>query len=114
MIQEELVTTVGDEACGRSKIKIWLQKFKINDFSCNDLPRDARSPLTLRPQLEALFQKYPFASACGIAQHFLTTVLMFNDILQREVGMQKFAGRAVSHLLSDAQYVTHEKPRTRC
>jgi hypothetical protein len=50
-------------------------------------------------------QKYPFASARVIAQHFLTTVSTVNDILQRELGMTKFSRRWVSHFLSPAQNV---------
>jgi hypothetical protein len=38
-------------------------------------------------------QKYPFASAKVIAQHFLTTVPTIKDILQRELGMRKFSRR---------------------
>jgi hypothetical protein len=50
-------------------------------------------------------QKYPFASARVIAQHFLTTVLTIKDILQRELGMRKFSRRWMSHFLSAAQRV---------
>jgi hypothetical protein len=50
-------------------------------------------------------QKYPFASARIIAQHFLTTVLMIKNILQRKVGMRKFSRRWVPHFLSPAQKV---------
>jgi hypothetical protein len=48
-------------------------------------------------------QKYPFASARVIAQHFLTTVSTIRDILQRELGMRKFSLRWVPHFLSPAQ-----------
>jgi hypothetical protein len=50
-------------------------------------------------------QKYPFASARLIAQHFLTTVPTIRDILQRELGMRKFSRRWVPHFLSPAQNV---------
>jgi hypothetical protein len=56
-------------------------------------------------QLEAFMQKYPFASARVIAQHFPTTVPRIKDILQRELGMRKFSRRWVSHFLSPAQKV---------
>jgi hypothetical protein len=48
-------------------------------------------------------QKYPFASARGIAQHFLTTVPTIRDMLQRELGMRKFSRRWISHFLTLAQ-----------
>jgi hypothetical protein len=50
-------------------------------------------------------QKYPFASAKIIAQHFLTPVPTIKDILQRELGMGKFSRRWVPHFLSPAQKV---------
>jgi hypothetical protein len=48
-------------------------------------------------------QKYPFASARVIAQHFLTTVPTINNILQRELGMRKFSRRWMPDFLSPAQ-----------
>jgi hypothetical protein len=48
-------------------------------------------------------QKYPFASARVIAQHFLTTVPTIKDIIQRELWMRKFSWRWVPHFLSPAQ-----------
>jgi hypothetical protein len=57
----------------------------------------------LGPQLGAFLQKYPFASAQGIAQHFLATVLTVKNILQRELGMKQLSRRYVPHSLSDAQ-----------
>jgi hypothetical protein len=50
-------------------------------------------------------QKYPFASASVIAQHFLTTVPTIKNILQRELGMIKCSLRWVPHFLSPAQKV---------
>jgi hypothetical protein len=50
-------------------------------------------------------QKYLFASARVIAQHFLTTVPTIKYILQRELGMRKFSRRWMPHFLSPAQNV---------
>jgi hypothetical protein len=50
-------------------------------------------------------QKYPFASAGVIAQHFLTTVPTIKDIFQRELGMGKFSRCWVPHFLCPAQKV---------
>jgi hypothetical protein len=88
---------------GVSQIKIWFQKFRNGDLSCKDSPRSGRHLLTLWPQLEAFMQKYPFASARVIAQHFITTVLTIKDILQRELGMRRFSRRWVPHFPSPAQ-----------
>jgi hypothetical protein len=50
-------------------------------------------------------QKYPFASARVIAQHFLKTVPSIKDIFLRELGMRKFSRRWVPDFLSPAQKV---------
>jgi hypothetical protein len=54
-------------------------------------------------------QKYPFASARAIAQHFLTTVPTIKNILQRELGMRQFSRRCVPHFLSPAQKVGRDE-----
>jgi hypothetical protein len=74
--------------------------FRNDDLSCKDSPRCGRPLLTLGLQLEAFMQKYPFASARVIAQHFLTTVPTIMDILQRELRMRKFLWRLVPRFLS--------------
>jgi hypothetical protein len=66
-IHEELMSTLGDNSYGVSQIKIWFQKFRNGDLSSKNSPRPRRPLLTLRPQLEAFMQKYPFASARRIA-----------------------------------------------
>jgi transposase len=104
-IHEELTSTLGDDSYGVSEIKLWLQKFRNGDLFCKDSPRSGRPLLTLGPQLEAFMQKYPFASARVIAQHFLTTVPPIKEILQRELRMRKFPRRWVPHFLSPAQKV---------
>jgi transposase len=99
------MSTLGDDSYAVSQIKIWLQKFRNGDLFCKDSPRSGRPLLALRPQLEAFMQKYPFASARVIAQHFLTTVPTITDILQRELGMKKFSRRWMPHCLSPAKKV---------
>jgi transposase len=96
-IREELMSTLGDDLYGVSQIKIWLQKFRNGDLSCKDSPRSGRPLLTLGLQFEAFMQKYPFARARVIAQHFLTTILTIKDILQRELGVRKLSRRWVPH-----------------
>jgi hypothetical protein len=105
-IHQELMSTLGDDVCWLSQIKIWLQRFRIGSLSCSDLPRAGRSPLTLGLQVETFLQKYRFASARIIAKQFLTNASTVEEILQREWGMTKFSRRCVSHSLSDAQIVT--------
>jgi hypothetical protein len=101
------MSTLGDDSYAVSQIKIWLQKFGNGDLSCKDSPHSRRSLLSLGPQLEAFMQKYPFASARVIAQHFLTTIPTIKDIPQRELGMRKFSRRWVPHFLSPAQKAAH-------
>jgi transposase len=92
-IHEELLSTLGEDLFVVSQIKIWLQKFRNGDLSGKDSPRPGRPLLTMGPQLEAFMQKYRFASARGIARHFLATAPTIKDILQRELGMRKFSRR---------------------
>jgi hypothetical protein len=99
------MTRLDDDSYAVSQIKILLQKFRNSDLSCKDSPRSGRPFLTLGPQFEAFMQKYPFASARVIAQHFLTTVPTIKDILQRETGMRKFSRRWAPHFLIPAQKV---------
>jgi hypothetical protein len=105
-IHEELKITLGDDSYAVSQIEIWLQKFSSGGFSRKAPPRSGRPLLTLRPQFEAFMQKYPFASARVIAEHFLTTVPRIKDILQRELGMRQFSRRWVPHFLSPAEKVS--------
>jgi hypothetical protein len=100
-----MMNTLGGDSYGVSQIKIWLQKFRNDDLSYKDSPCSGRPLLTLGPRLEVFMQKYPFASARVIAQHFLTTVPTIKDILQRELGMGKFSRGWVPHFLSPAQKV---------
>jgi hypothetical protein len=48
---QELIATLGDDASGLSQIKTWLPRFKTEDFSCSDLLRAGRPPITLGPQV---------------------------------------------------------------
>jgi transposase len=104
-VHQERMSTPGDDAYGLSQIKIWLQRFRTAGLSCGDLPRAGRPPLTLGPQVETFLQKYPFASARIIGNHFLAIASTVKGILQKELGMRKFSRRWVLHSLSDAQNV---------
>jgi hypothetical protein len=75
--------------------------------------------VTSELQLETFLQEDPFVSASVITQHFFAAVLTVKDILQRELGKNKFSRRWVPHSLSDAQKVTHveaseEMEKRRC
>jgi hypothetical protein len=113
-IHQEFMGTLGADPYGSPQIKIWLQTFNTGDFSCNDLPWAGRPPLTLEPQLKAFLQKYLFASAGVITQHFLATVDTVKDILQRGSGMQKFSRRLAPHFLSGTEKLPASKHDRRC
>jgi hypothetical protein len=81
-MRQELMNALGDDVYRLSQIKIWSQRFRTRVFSCSDLPRAGRPPLTLRPHVEAFLQKDPFISACIIVKHFLTTASTAEEILQ--------------------------------
>jgi hypothetical protein len=38
LIYEELMSTLGNDAYGPSRIKIWLRRFESGDLSCNNPP----------------------------------------------------------------------------
>jgi hypothetical protein len=65
--------------------------------------------LTIRPQLAAILQKYSFASARVLAQHFLTSVPTIEEILQRELELKKFSRRWVPHFLFSTQKIADSK-----
>jgi hypothetical protein len=48
-IHQELVTKLRADVYGRTKIKIWLEKSRKGQLSCQDVPRTERPPLTLGP-----------------------------------------------------------------
>jgi hypothetical protein len=48
-------------------------------------------------QLERFLQQSPFARSRVITNNFLTTVSAIKGILQRELGIEKFSRRWVSH-----------------
>jgi transposase len=102
-IHQELINTFGAHAYGPSQIKIWLRRFRDGDLECRDLPGAGRPPLTLRAQLEAFLQKYPFASARMIANHSPVNPHTVKEILQKELRMRKFSRRWVPHSLTSAQ-----------
>jgi hypothetical protein len=104
-VRQELMSTLRADAYGQPQIKIWLQKFRNGDVRYENVPGSGRPPLTLRPQLAALLQKYLFASARLLAQHFLTSVPTTKEILQRELELKQFSRRWVPHLVSPAQKV---------
>jgi hypothetical protein len=94
-VHEELTSTLGDDAYGRSQFKIWR-----NAAMCCGRP-----PLTSDPQREPFPQNYQFASAREIANHFPTTVPAVKEILQRELETRKFARHWVPRSLSSHQQV---------
>jgi hypothetical protein len=85
-IHQEPISTFRDYAHRMSQIKIWLQRFRTEDLSCNDLTRAGPLPLTLGPQVEAFLQRYPFASARIIAKHFVTTVFPVKKFFRENWG----------------------------
>jgi hypothetical protein len=84
-VYQELMNTLGDDAYELSQIKIWFQGFRTEDLSSSDIHR-ARRPLTLGPQGKAFLQKYLFASAGIIAQHFLTTISAAKKFFRENYG----------------------------
>jgi hypothetical protein len=62
-IYHEPVAILRADVFGRSRVKIWRQKFRNGDLSCQDAPNTGRPILTLESQLAVFLQKYHFTSA---------------------------------------------------
>jgi histone-lysine N-methyltransferase SETMAR len=102
-IHTELKKTLKRKAYGTSQIKISLTRFDGGDLSCQDLPKPGRPPLMMGSMFQAYLEKYPFASARVLAQHFFVSAPTVKDILQRELGMKKYSRRWLRHLLTGSQ-----------
>jgi hypothetical protein len=60
-------------------------------------------------------QKYPFASARVIAQHFLTTVPTIKDMLQRELGIRQLSRHWGPHFsVPHKKLLAPEHPKQYC
>jgi hypothetical protein len=101
-IHRELITVLGSTAYSLSQIKEWRARFKAGDLSCEDQFRTDRPPHVLGKALSDFLEEFPFVTAEIIAQHFNQSKTTIKEILQRELGLQRFSRRWVSHSLSDA------------
>jgi hypothetical protein len=80
------------------------QKFKNDDFSCDDDDDDSRPDRLLAifgAILHKFLDKYPFSRARVISRHFRFSHQTMKEILIRELGLKQFSRRWVVHLLSD-------------
>jgi hypothetical protein len=88
-----LTTVLVSTAYSFTQIKKWLARFKAGDFSCDDKFRHHHPPHVLGKTLSDLRKEFPFATAGIIVQHFSQPRPTIKEIIQWELGLQRFARR---------------------
>jgi hypothetical protein len=104
-IHRKLTIVFGSTAYLLIQIREWRVRFKAGDLSCEDKFRFDRFPQVLGKALSDFLEEFPFATVGLIVQHFNQSKSTIKKILQRELGLQRFSKRQVSHSLSNAQKV---------
>jgi hypothetical protein len=82
------------------------------------IPHESSSPREAThdfgPRLDLLLQKYPFASARVIANHFLMAVLTIKEILQRQLWMKTLSRSWVPYFEVPVKKMLVLKHERRC
>jgi hypothetical protein len=73
------------------------------DLSYQDEFRARRPPHVLRKALTGLLEDFPFASAAIIIEQFSQFKSTVKEILQQELGLQRFSRKSVPHSVSDTE-----------
>jgi hypothetical protein len=98
LIHKELVNTLQDNAISLCTIKNWPKRFTSGDLSCGDEERPGRPLISMGPALQRFLKKFPFASARPMARHFSVDRVTVKSILDRELGLRRFARRWMTHI----------------
>jgi hypothetical protein len=102
---QELMSALGDDASGRSQMKIWLQNFKRSHPSCSDLPPAEAYPSASGCSLRHFFKKCPVGKAWLIDEPFHTI------ILTEKYTVRENWERRVLRLVTDHQsHIGHNSP----
>jgi hypothetical protein len=100
-ITAELQITFHDSAMSNSTVKRCIRKFQNGDLSCDDDSSPARPMSIFGPVRQTFLDRYPFSTARVISRHFCIFPSTVKEIGRRELGLKKFTGRWVLHLLSN-------------
>jgi hypothetical protein len=103
LIHKELVSALQDNAISLLPVKNCFRRFKSGDVSCGDEERPGRPLISLDPALQRFLKKFSFASAQEMAGHFSADRATIKSILDRELGLRKFTGGRMPHILSAEQ-----------
>jgi hypothetical protein len=101
-IHRKLTAVLGSAAYSLTQIKEWRARLETGDLSYGDKYRFARPPHVLGKALFDVLEKFPFAIAGIIAQHFDQSMHITKEILQWELGLRRFSRRWIPHSLSNA------------
>jgi hypothetical protein len=96
-IHTKLSRVLGDDCYGPAAIERWLAGFRERDLSCASHSRSSRPVIDSPECLRAFLDKFPFASANMMSNHFRIVRGVFMEILQRDLGLKKFSRRWVRH-----------------
>jgi transposase len=102
-IHAQLLATLGGQAVSISTAKRWLRRFKAGDTSCEEAERLGRPMLMMGDSFRMFLEKYPFASAKIMSDHFDVSRATVKAILSRELRRRKSTRRWVPDLLDEAQ-----------
>jgi hypothetical protein len=87
-IRTELNSTFQGSVSSRATVKRWFQKFKSGDLSHGDESHPGRPLTILRPVLNKVLGKHPFASAKVISRPFDISPATVKEILRCELGLK--------------------------
>jgi hypothetical protein len=95
LIHKELVNTLQDNAIPVSIVKNWIRGFESGELSCREDELPGRPLISLGSVLRGFLNKFPFASARVMIEHFSMDQATMKNILDRELILRKFTPRWV-------------------
>jgi hypothetical protein len=104
-IQRELTAVLDSMAYSLVQIKAWRVRFKSGNLPCEAKFRPGRPPHVVGKACSDFLEEFPFATRGIIAQYFNQSKSTIKEILQRELGLQRFSGRSIPRALPYAQKV---------
>jgi transposase len=102
-IHAQLSSRLAGTDLSLSIVQRWLRHFKEGNTSYENAARPRRPTVIIGDILSKFLARYPFASAKVMSRHFGVSSSTVKEVLICELGLRKYAGRWVPHLLDDTQ-----------
>jgi hypothetical protein len=102
-IHTKLSWVLDDDCDSPAAIERWFARFREGDFSCAGHSRSGRPMIDISECLRTFLDKFPFASSNMMSKHFRIARGTIMEILQRDLGLEKFSRRWVPHHLWSSQ-----------